>query len=43
MVGHGQCIEPYGAGEPYLPVLEALGCLCRGPEGTRLVTVLMTM
>jgi DNA-binding winged helix-turn-helix (wHTH) protein len=40
MVGHGQCIEPYGAGEPYLPVLEALGRLCRGPEGPRLVTVL---
>jgi predicted ATPase len=33
MVGHGQCIEPYGAGEPYLPVLEALGRLCRGAEG----------
>ena len=24
-VGHGQCVEPYGPGEPYLPVLEALG------------------
>ena len=23
-VGQGQCIEPYGPGEPYLPVLEAL-------------------
>src|SRR5688572_13625594 len=21
----GQCIEPYGAGEPYLPLLEAMG------------------
>ena len=40
MVGHGQCVESYGAGEPYLPVLEALGRLCRGPEGTRLVAVL---
>jgi DNA-binding winged helix-turn-helix (wHTH) protein len=39
-VGHGQCVEPYGAGEPYLPVLEALGRLGRGPDGTRLVTVL---
>jgi DNA-binding winged helix-turn-helix (wHTH) protein/tetratricopeptide (TPR) repeat protein len=39
-VGRGQCIEPYGAGEPYLPVLEALGRLCRGLEGPRLVTVL---
>jgi len=25
----GQCVEQYGAGEPYLPVLEALGELCR--------------
>jgi predicted ATPase len=39
-VAHGQCIEPYGAGEPYLPVLEALGRLCRGPEGPRVVVVL---
>jgi DNA-binding winged helix-turn-helix (wHTH) protein len=39
-VGHGQCVEAYGAGEPYLPLLEALGRLCRGPEGARLVAVL---
>lgn len=26
---HGQCVEQHGAGEPYLPVLEALGTLCR--------------
>lgn len=25
----GQCVEQYGAGEPYLPVLEALAQLCR--------------
>ena len=25
----GQCVEHYGAGEPYLPVLEALAELCR--------------
>jgi DNA-binding winged helix-turn-helix (wHTH) protein/tetratricopeptide (TPR) repeat protein len=25
----GSCVEQYGAGEPYLPVLEALGELCR--------------
>ena len=24
-IGYGQCVEHYGAGEPYLPVLEALG------------------
>lgn len=28
-VVHGQCAEQYGAGEPYRPVLEALGALCR--------------
>jgi predicted ATPase/DNA-binding winged helix-turn-helix (wHTH) protein len=39
-VGHGQCIDHYGAGEAYLSVLEALGRLCRGPEGAPLVAVL---
>src|SRR6058998_869005 len=39
-IGHGQCIEHYGAGEVYLPVLEALGRLCREPEGKRLVELL---
>jgi DNA-binding winged helix-turn-helix (wHTH) protein len=39
-VGHGQCVESYGVGEPYLPVLEALGRLCREPDGIRLVSVL---
>ena len=28
-VGRGQCLEQYGAGEPYLPMLEALGSLVR--------------
>src|SRR5712692_1314232 len=36
-MGRGQCIEHYGAGEAYLPVLEALGRLCRAPGGDRLV------
>ena len=36
-VGHGQCMDHYGAGEAYLPVLEALGRLGRGPEGAPLV------
>jgi DNA-binding winged helix-turn-helix (wHTH) protein/tetratricopeptide (TPR) repeat protein len=39
-IGHGQCLDHYGAGEAYLPILEALGRLCRGPEGERLVAVL---
>ena len=28
-VARGQCVEHYGTGEPYLPVLEALSELCR--------------
>jgi DNA-binding winged helix-turn-helix (wHTH) protein/tetratricopeptide (TPR) repeat protein len=39
-VGRGQCVDQYGAGEPYLPVLEALGRLGRGADGERLVRVL---
>jgi predicted ATPase/DNA-binding winged helix-turn-helix (wHTH) protein len=39
-VGHGQCMDHYGAGEAYLPVLEALGRLGRGPKGAPLVAVL---
>ena len=36
----GQCVEHYGTGEAYLPVLEALGQLCRGAGGAHLVTLL---
>jgi predicted ATPase/DNA-binding winged helix-turn-helix (wHTH) protein len=39
-VGRGQCIEHYGAGEAYMPVLEAFGGLGRGPEGQELVECL---
>jgi predicted ATPase len=39
-VGRGQCVESYGAVEPYLPVLEALGHLGQGPHGPRVVSVL---
>src|SRR5712692_8869631 len=39
-IGRGQCIEHYGAGEAYLPVLDALGRLCRELEGERLLEVL---
>ena len=34
-IGHGQCLDHYGAGEAYLPILEALGRLGRGPHGAR--------
>jgi DNA-binding winged helix-turn-helix (wHTH) protein/predicted ATPase len=39
-VGHGQCIEHYGAGEAYMPVLEALEQLCHAPGGQGLVAFL---
>ena len=39
-IGRGQCIEHYGTGEAYLPLLTALGRLCREPEGAQLVAVL---
>jgi len=31
-VGRGQCLEQYGTSEAYLPVLEAIGRLCREEE-----------
>src|SRR5262245_24884713 len=39
-VGWGQCIEQYGGGEPYLPVLEALGRLGRQHRGEHLRVLL---
>jgi DNA-binding winged helix-turn-helix (wHTH) protein/predicted ATPase len=40
-IGRGQCVEHYGAGEAYLPILESLGRLCREPDGgERVVQVL---
>jgi hypothetical protein len=33
-------VEHYGAGEAYLPMLEALGRLCRGPGGKEVVALL---
>src|SRR5262245_5762545 len=38
-IGHGQCIQHYGAGEAYLPILEALGRLGRD-GGTPIVALL---
>jgi DNA-binding winged helix-turn-helix (wHTH) protein/tetratricopeptide (TPR) repeat protein len=40
LLASGQCIEPYGTGEPYLPILEAMSRLCRPPGGARVVDVL---
>ena len=39
-LGRGQCIEHYGSGEAYLPVLEALGRLCRTVGGERFIELL---
>jgi DNA-binding winged helix-turn-helix (wHTH) protein/predicted ATPase len=39
-IGRGQCIEHYGTGEAYLPVLEALGRLGEEPDHERLTEVL---
>jgi predicted ATPase len=36
----GQCVEHYGEGEPYLPLLGALGQLSRTLEGHAIATVL---
>jgi DNA-binding winged helix-turn-helix (wHTH) protein len=39
-IGRGQCIEQYGASEPYMPVLQALEGLCRIPESQRVAVLL---
>ena len=39
-VVHGQCVEGYGGKEPYYPVLEAVGQLCRAPGGDSVVQTL---
>jgi AAA ATPase domain/Transcriptional regulatory protein, C terminal len=41
-VARGQCLELFGAGEAYLPILDALGRLSRAPGRARLVEVLRT-
>jgi DNA-binding winged helix-turn-helix (wHTH) protein/predicted ATPase len=37
-IGHGQCLEQYGTGEAYLPILDAMGDLAR--EDQKVVDVL---
>ena len=39
-IGQGQCVEQYGAGEAYLPLLEATTQLCRAAEGAHRVAAL---
>jgi DNA-binding winged helix-turn-helix (wHTH) protein/tetratricopeptide (TPR) repeat protein len=36
-IARGQCIEGYGSKEPYGPMLDALGRLCRGPQAGPIV------
>jgi DNA-binding winged helix-turn-helix (wHTH) protein len=40
LVAHGQCIAHYGTGEAYLPLLDALGRLTRGPDGGQVTELL---
>ena len=39
-MARGQCVEGHGGREPYYPVLEAIGQLCRGADGATLVQIL---
>jgi hypothetical protein len=39
-IGRGQCVEQYGAAEPYMPILEALTRLYRASGGEKLVEIL---
>jgi DNA-binding winged helix-turn-helix (wHTH) protein/tetratricopeptide (TPR) repeat protein len=39
-IARGQCVEGYGSQEPYYPMLEALGQLCRGSDGESVVRTL---
>jgi predicted ATPase len=39
-MARGQCVEHFGEGEPYLPLLEALGDLSRGPHHQEVLAVL---
>ena len=36
----GNCVEQYGSGEPYQPLLDALMRLCRGPDGESTIAIL---
>ncbi len=40
LIARGQCIEQFGVGEPYMPLLEAFGRLAREPEGAVVIEAL---
>ncbi len=37
---HGQCVEGFGTKEPFYPVLQAVGHLCRSPVGATVIETL---
>ena len=37
--GRGACVEQYGSGQAYLPMLDAIGALCRGRAPERVIDV----
>jgi len=39
-IARGQCVDAYGQGEAYMPVLEALEGLCRGPDAAEVIAAL---
>ena len=39
-IARGQCLDHHGMGEAYFPVLDALGRLCREPDGAHLPELL---
>ena len=39
-IGWGQCIKHYGVGEPYLPLLDAIGHLAKTSDRTQVIDVL---
>ncbi len=39
-IARGQCLEYYGAGEAYMPVLDAIGRLCRATGGSGVLELL---
>src|SRR5215469_12783243 len=39
-VAWGQCVQHFGAGEPYEPILDALNRLCHQPDGERFVAAM---
>jgi DNA-binding winged helix-turn-helix (wHTH) protein/tetratricopeptide (TPR) repeat protein len=40
LVAYGRCVEQRAAIEPYMSILEALGRMCRRPEGEEVVAIL---